>query len=263
MAKRNFKLDVSEGIATITFDWPEAVNAMGVDYSRDFLAMLDKVERDSEVRVLILTGSGKVFNGGGDLYEIMSPEPTDMEWELDLIRGYNKVAGRLFYFDIPVIAAVNGPAVGGGAGIALACDFAIAAEGARYDLFFHKLGLSVADVGVPWLLNRAIGPVLTNYYLLTAGTIDAANGHRLGLFVDVVPADQLMATARATATRIMETPERAVRISKLSLRHGVDMSFGANLEVEAYLQSHAFRTPGHKKRIGEYRQRLSRKKSGG
>jgi len=260
MAKRNFRLDIADDIATITFDWPEAVNAMGVDYARDFLALLDRVEADRDVRVLILTGSGKVFNGGGDLYEIMSPDSTDMEWELDLIRGYNKVAGRLFYFDVPVIAAVNGPAAGGGAGIALACDFAIGAETARYDLFFHKLGLSVADVGVPWLLNRAIGPALTNYYLLTAGTIDAATAQRLGLLVDVVPADRLMDTARAAAKRIIDTPDRTVRISRLSLRHGVDMSFSANLEIEAYLQSHAFRTPGHKQRIGEYRQRLTRKK---
>lgn len=259
MDKKDFLLDVEDGIATITFNRPEKVNAMGIHYAERFNRALDRVEADPSARCLILTGAGKTFNSGGDLHEIMSPDPTDMESELKLIRGYNLIAKRIYYLDIPVIAAVNGPAVGGGAGIALACDFALASENARYDLFFQRLGLAVADVGVPWLLNRAIGPVMANYYLLTAGTIDARTGHRLGLFAEVVPPESLLETARATARKIVAASDRSVRISKLSLRHGTNMEFSANLEVEAYLQSYAFRTPEHKRLIGEYRARLSKK----
>lgn len=259
MYKDDFLLDVEGGIATITFNRPEKVNAMGVHYSAHFNQMLDRVETDRSVRCLILTGAGKAFSGGGDLHEIMSPDATDMEQELKLIRGYNLLVKRIYYFDVPVIAAVNGPAAGGGAGIALACDFALASETARYDLFFQRLGLAVTDVGVPWLLNRAIGPVMANYYLLTAGSIDAQTGQRLGLFVDVVAPEKLLDAARRAARRIVDAPDRAVRISKLSLRHGVNMEFSANLEMEAYLQSYAFRTPEHKQRIGEYRARLSKK----
>jgi 2-(1,2-epoxy-1,2-dihydrophenyl)acetyl-CoA isomerase len=259
MDKEDFLLDVEDGIATITFNRPEKVNAMGVHYSARFNQALDRVEADPSVRCLIITGAGNTFNGGGDLHEIMSTDAADMEGELKLIRGYNLLAKRIYYFDIPVIAAVNGPAVGGGAGIAMACDFALASDTARYDLFFQRLGLSAADVGVPWLLNRAIGPGLANYYLLTAGSIDAQTGHRLGLFVDVAAPEKLLDAARAAARKIVDASDRAVRISKLSLRHGVNMDFSANMEVEAYLQSYAFRTPEHKQRIGEYRARLSKK----
>jgi enoyl-CoA hydratase/carnithine racemase len=258
--KREFLLDVRDGIATVTFNWPHAVNAMGAEYSAEFERVLDRIEADAAARVVILTGAGRVFNGGGDLFEIMSPEPADRDWELALIRGYNRVAKRIYYFDLPVIAAVNGPAAGGGVGIAAACDFAIAAETARYDLAFHKLGLAAADVGVPWLLHRILGPVLANYYLLTAGSIDAQTGLRLGLFAEVVPPEQLLDTARAAAARIAAAPPETVRISKLSMRHGVAMDFAANLEVEAYLQSFAFQSAGHKRRVAEYRARLAEKR---
>lgn len=259
MSKREFTLDIEDSIATVTLNWPDRVNAMGLDFSADFGRVLDRVEAQPGVRVMILTGSGKAFCGGGDLNEIMSPDATDMEREFELIRGYNRIARRIYHLDIPVIAAVNGPAAGGGVGIALACDFALASETARYDLLFHRVGLAGADVGVPWLLNRVIGPVLTSYYVLTAGSIDAAAGHRLGLFAEVHAPDALMRAARAAAEKIVDTPEPAVRISKLALRSSLNMDLNTNLELEAYLQSYAFRTPGHKKRVGEYRLRVGKK----
>ena len=150
-------------------------------------------------------------------------------------------------------------AAGGGVGIALACDFAIASETARYDLAFHRVGLSGADVGVPWLLNRAIGPALASYYILTAGSIDAATGQKLGLFAEVVAPAGLMDAAQAAARRIAAAPEPAVRISKLALRSSLNTDLNTNLELEAYLQSYAFRTPQHKQAVGAYRQRASRK----
>jgi enoyl-CoA hydratase/carnithine racemase len=259
MAKREFILQVESGIATVTMNWPDRGNALGADFSADLDRVLDRVAADPAARVLILTGAGRVFCGGGDLNEIMSAEPTDMERELTLIRGYNRIARRLHHLDMPVIAALNGPAVGGGVGIALACDFAIAAESARYDLFFHRVGLSGADVGVPWFLNRAIGPVLSAYYVLTGGSIDASTGLRLGLFAEVVPAEGLMIAARAAAAKIADAPEPTVRLTKLSLRRSVDMSLDTTLELETYLQSYAFRTPGHKKRVAEVRARIAKK----
>lgn len=258
MSKREFTVDTRDGVATVTFNWPDRVNAMGLDFSADFGKVLDRVEQ-SEAGVMILTGSGRAFCGGGDLNEIMSPDATDMEREFELIRGYNRIARRLYQFDIPVIAAVNGPAAGGGVGIALACDFALASENARYDLAFHRVGLSGADVGVPWLLNRAIGPALTNYYILTASSIDAATGLKLGLFAEVHPPGDLMQAAQEAARKIVETPRPAVRISRLALRSSLNTDLNTSLELEAYLQSYAFRTPGHKQRVGEYRQRLAKK----
>ncbi|MGO9774455.1 MAG: enoyl-CoA hydratase/isomerase family protein [Roseiarcus sp.] len=259
MAKREFKLEVENGIATVTMNWPESANAIGRDFSPDFGKVLDRIDANPEVRVMILTGAGKVFCGGGDLNEIMSQDVTDMEEEFELVRGYNRLARRLYHFDVPVIAAVNGPAMGGAVALGLVADFAIASERARYDVVFHRIGLSAADLGVPWLLNRAIGPSLASYYVLTGGSIDAATGHRLGLFAEVVPAENLMAAARAAAKKIADAPKPAVRISKVSLRRGVNMDLDSNLEIEAYLQSYAFRTEEHKKRVGELRAFIARK----
>jgi len=256
---RRFGVEIGDGIATVTFDWPERVNALGVDFSADFGKVLDRIEAEPGVRVMILTGAGRAFCGGGDLEEIMSPEPTDMEREFELVRGYNRAARRLYDLDIPVIAAVNGPAAGGGVGLAMACDFALAAESARYDLSFHRVGLSGADVGVPWLLTRAIGPALAHYYVLTAGSIDAATGLRLGLFAEVLPAERLLPAARAAAQRIAAAPAPAVRVSKLALRSCLNTDLRTNLELEAYLQSYAFRTPGHKQLVGDYRRRIAGK----
>jgi enoyl-CoA hydratase/carnithine racemase len=95
--------------------------------------------------------------------------------------------------------------------------------------------------------------------VLTAGSIDAATGHRLGLFAQVLSQDELMPAARAAAEKIIDTPEPAVRISKLALRSSLNTDLNTNLELEAYLQSYAFRTPGHKKRVGEYRLRVAKK----
>lgn len=259
MNRREFMLDVKGAIATVTMNWPDRVNAMGLHFSEDFNKVLDQIEANSDIRVLILTGAGKVFCGGGDLHEIMSPDPTDMEREFKLVRGYNRIARRIYHLDIPVIAAVNGPAVGGGAGIALACDFAIAAESARYDLSFHRVGLSAADVGVPWLLSRAIGQALASYYVLTAGSIDADTGARLGVFAEVVSGEALLKTAQDAAEKIAAVPQLAARISKVSLRRGGNMDLDTNLEIEAYLQSYAFRSPSHKTLVGEYRSRIAKK----
>lgn len=257
MDKREFKVDMVDGVATITFDWPKSVNAMGLEFAEDFHRAIDKTEAGG-ARVIVVTGAGKVFCGGGDLYEIMSPDAVDRERELKIVRGCNDVARRLFHCDLPVIAAVNGPAVGGGAGIALACDIAIAAESARYDLFFLRLGLSAADVGVPWFLNRLIGPQRTAYYALTAGSIDAKTGLDLGLFSEIVPPGALLPRAQELARKIAGFQEPAVRISKLSLRRSLDVSLDTAMELDAYLQSYAFGTAGHKQLIGEYRARLSK-----
>lgn len=260
MSHRKLHVEKQGPVAVLALNWPEKVNAMGLDFSADCLAALDVIASDPDVRALVVTGKGAIFCGGGDLFEIMSPEATDIRRDYELVRGYNRVAERLHYFDVPVIAAVNGPAVGGGAGIALACDIAIASETARYDIFFGRLGLSAADVGVPWLLSRLIGSMRASYYLHTGSTITAQTGLQLGVFAEVMAADRLMPRAMELALQIAGNSTRDVaRMTKLSLRHGAHMDFRANLEYEAYVQTVAFQSPSHKQRIGEYRQKLSNK----
>jgi len=252
MSNDDILLQKNGPIATITLNNPQKRNAQGVQFTPNFMRVLDRAESDPDVRCVILAANGPVFGGGGDLAEIMSTGRTDREWEFELVRGYNKLISRLYYFDRPLIAAVNGPAYGGGTCLALACDFAVASESAAYHFAFARIGLSAADMGAPTLLQRALGSQLASYYLLTGGSIDAQTGHKLGLFARVVPADQLMAVAEELAQGIAAQSRRGTTITKLALRRGVDTSFEASLEYEAYLQSFAFRTDEHKERLGRF-----------
>lgn len=252
MAKGEILVEKCGSVAWVTLNRPERRNAQGVEFSADMLAALDEVEHDPGVAVAVLTGSGAVFGGGGDLKEIMNVEQSDPEWEFELIRGYNRVVSRLYYFGRPIIAAVNGPAIGGGACLALACDFAIASERAEYHLAFGRIGLAGADMGAPFLLQRHLGAARASHLLLTGARIDARRGETLGLFAEVVPHDELRAAATRVAEGIAEQSRRAVTITKMALRRAPEAGLDASLEYEAYLQSFAFRSEGHKQRLAAF-----------
>lgn len=247
-------------VAWITLNRPEKRNAQGVGFTPNMLAALDRVENDPEVAVAVLTGNGTVFAGGGDLKEIMSVEQQDPEWEFELIRGYNKIISRIYHFDRPIIAAVNGPAIGGGACLALACDFAIASERAEYHFAFSRIGLAGADMGAPFLLQCHLGAARAAQYILTAATIGAEEGKNLGLFAQVVATNQLIEESRKVAQAIAEQSRRATTITKLALRRAPEAGLDASLEYEAYLQSFAFRSEGHKQRLGDFLGSTSKKR---
>jgi len=239
-------------IAWITLNRPDKRNSQGVNFTPTLMAALDQVENDPEVTVAILTGKGSVFGGGGDLKEIMSVEPQDPEWEFELVRGYNKLISRIYHFDRPIIAAMNGPAIGGGACLALACDFVIAADTAAYHFAFGRIGLAGADMGAPFLLQRHFGAAQAAYHIMVGTTIGAEEGKSLGLFTHVVAPQDLEAKAREIAGKIASQSRRATTITKLALRRSPEAGLDAALEYEAYLQSFAFQSEGHKQRLGAF-----------
>lgn len=240
-------------VARLILNRPEKRNPLGLGFSAAMHRALDEVEADSEIAAVVLIGNGPVFCGGGDIMEIMSPESTDIEREFDLVRGYNRVVSRIYHLERPVIAAVNGPAVGGGTCLAMACDIAIAAESARYDFLFGRIGLAGADMGATHLLQRLVGPMRAAHLVLTGGSISALQGREWGVFVDVVAAAELLPAAERIAETIAAQNRAATAITKLAMRRGYDLDFDAALEYEAYLQSFAFRTEGHKQRIAAFR----------
>jgi enoyl-CoA hydratase/carnithine racemase len=246
-------------VVRLVLNRPEKRNPLGLGFSAALNCALDEVEADPGIAAVVLVGNGPVFCSGGNIMEIMSPESTDLEWEFDLIRGYNRVVSRIYHFERPIIAAVNGPAVGGGACLAMACDIAIAAEGARYDFVFGRIGLAGADMGATHLLQRLVGPMRAANLLLTGVSMSALQGREWGVFVDVVAADELLPAAHRIAESIAVQNSAATAITKLAMRRGYDLDFDAALEYEAYLQSFAFRTAGHKQRIAAFRSRGSRK----
>jgi enoyl-CoA hydratase/carnithine racemase len=239
-------------VARITINRPERRNALGAGFTAAMMARLDEIEGDPNVGAVILTGAGTVFCGGGDLFEIMSTEPGDAARDLTLIRGYNRVVARLRRLDVPVVAAVNGPAVGGGAALALVCDIAIASDRASYAFAFERIGLAAADMGCAALLVRALGPLRAAHLTLTSGTLSAVEAMELGLVAEVVEHDRLPAAAERLAQRIAAGPRRANAATKLAIHRGAQMDLETVLEYEAYVQAVQFSEPEHKQRLGAF-----------
>lgn len=246
-------LDLRGGIATVTLNRPEERNPLGVDFTPRMMSILDRLEADSNCSVIVLTGSGKAFCSGADLHRILGTGDIDMEWQLRLVRGYNQVIQRIRGLDLPVIAAVNGPAVGGGAALALACDIAIASPEASYFFAFGRIGASAADMGCTYLLPRHIGAVRAAHLILTGATVDAEQGRSLGLFADVVPRAGLLSAAEHMGQQIIQAyPRRAAAITKLGLRRGESSSLETCLSYEAIAQNYTFRTEEHRERLGAF-----------
>ena len=247
------RVDVSTAI--IRLNRPSRRNAIGANFATSLNAVLDEIERDRRVVVAVLTGNGSAFCAGGDISEIMSPDPTDRDEEFALLRSYHKLVGRIHHFDIPIIAAVNGPAVGGGASLAMACDVALGSHDAYYSLAFQQIGLSGADMGATTLLQRQLGPMRASHLILTGGSITAQQAVELGLFVEAVASEDLIPRAIQIAASIAAGGRGVATMSKLSLRRGALMELEAALEYEAFVQSYAFQSPTHKMRIQQIREK--------
>ncbi|MGE3459474.1 MAG: enoyl-CoA hydratase/isomerase family protein, partial [Kofleriaceae bacterium] len=172
-SQASIKLERRGEVAWITFDDPDRRNPLTPEFITRMLAIFDELEADAECRVVVLTGTGKAFCAGAELSTIVNTDGMDAEVQFRLVRGFNRVIARIRELDLPVIAALNGVAVGGGAALALACDFAIASERASLMFAFGRIGAASADMGLTWLLPRMVGIARARQLLLTGETLDA------------------------------------------------------------------------------------------
>jgi enoyl-CoA hydratase/carnithine racemase len=207
-------------ITLLTLDRPERLNAMSRELVSDLHEALDAVADDRECRVVILTGAGRGFCSGLDLKEtgdIASDGGNGGGGPPAAMRGQQQIATlvtRLRRLPKPVIAAVNGPATGGGLALALASDVRVAAESARFNVAFIRVGLSGCDIGVSYLLPRLVGASRAFELMLTGRLIDAAEADRIGLVSRVVPDDQVVDAARETAELIRANSPFGVWMTK-------------------------------------------------
>jgi enoyl-CoA hydratase len=226
------------GIRILTLDRPERLNAMNRALIEQLHARIAELAADPEARVVILTGAGRGFCAGLDLRE--SP-PTSIEGSgsggrmqrgMELQQRIASLVPALRGLRIPVIAAVNGPAAGGGLALTLAADVRIAAVSARFNVAFVRIGLSGCDIGVSWLLPRLIGASRAFELMLTGRLIDAAEADRIGLVTRVVPDGELMDAAMDTARLICANSPAGIWMTKEvmwsqlevgSLRAGIDL----------------------------------------
>ncbi|MEO9256054.1 MAG: enoyl-CoA hydratase/isomerase family protein, partial [Tepidiformaceae bacterium] len=229
------KYAVDEHVATVTLNRPEAMNAVTRESYGQLEAAFREANHDPEVRCVVLTGEGRGFCSGDDVKQIMlgGERETTVARLRDVRPKPTPAAVAVLECDKPVIAAVNGAAVGWGMDLALMCDIRIASERAKFSELFIKRGL-IADLGGLWRLPRLVGPSKAAELLFTGDIIEAAEAERIGLVSRVVAADELMPSALAMAAKIAANPPIAMRYMKEGLRKSVHAGME---EMGAYIGS--------------------------
>lgn len=229
----HLKFTVEEGIATITLDRPEKLNAFTDEMLERWLEVLEDCRRNEAVRVIVMTGTGRAFTTGGDVDSFAaSATQTAAGIKGRLTGGIQRLPLKLAEIDKPVIAALNGVATGGGLDVALACDLRFAAESARFAETYAKLGL-IPGAGGAWLLPRLIGMPRALAMLWTSDFVDAKEAEQIGLVDRVFPDAELMEGTFAFARRVAENAPLAVQMIKRVMRAGFDKDLGTALELVA------------------------------
>ena len=233
MAYENIIYEVNEGIATITFNWFKALNALNAVLLAELFRVLDEIVADEDIRVLILTGSGdKSFVAGADISELATFD--SLKAKVFARRGHN-IINKLQQLPIAVIAAVNGFALGGGTEISIACDFIYASENAKFGQPEINLGV-IPGFGGTQRLPRLIGTNMAKELILTGKMISAAEALQLGLANKVVAHDSLMDEVMKTARVIASKGKVSLREAKQAVDKGmdVDLASGCSIEIDAF-----------------------------
>jgi 2-(1,2-epoxy-1,2-dihydrophenyl)acetyl-CoA isomerase len=243
------RLEVTDRVATITLDRPDALNALTVPLKEQLLAALRQVGSDQAVRAIVLTGAGRAFCSGQDLRERLEPDAAPLDVEIR--ERYNPVILAMRRLEKPIVGAINGIAAGAGASLAFACDLRIAAEGASFLLAFGRVGL-IPDSGATWLLPRLVGAAKAAELALIAAPLSARDAERLGLVARVVPLESVVVEAQAVAADLAAMAPQAVALTKRVLEASWTAGLEEQLELEAELQGIAGATADHAEGIAAF-----------
>src|SRR5579864_4131397 len=259
--EQHVMVHVHDGVGLIRLNRPEKMNAIGALTRRQLAEAIKQVERDEAVRVVVLTGSGRAFCSGADVTEMVQDggmrTPEDVG---NVLRNeYMPMLTRLRTMPKPVIAAMNGPAVGIGASYALACDIRIAVPDAYILEAFVNIGLA-PDGGVSWLLPRLAGTGVAYEMFFSGKPLQAADAHRLGVIHRLVPADRLEGEVRDLAAHLAAQPRGAMAGAKRALVHALESSYEAALEFESYLQEAQAASPEFAEGVQNFLARRGSKK---
>lgn len=239
-------------VGWIRINRPERLNAFAGNMREDLAKGLEKLEADADIHCVIVTGVGRAFSTGGDV-AVMAEliEANDLKNFESLVRAGVAVVHQIDAMDTPVIAAVNGPAAGAGACLALACDMRVASETASIGFTFLRVGLH-PDWGGSFFLPRFIGLGLAAELIYTGGMINAERGERLGLFNRVVPGSELEAVAKGLAGQVAAAPAQVKAHAKHTLRRSLSASLEDVLEMEVEAQLQAFRSADFREGIAAF-----------
>lgn len=261
MTYEHILLDVSEGVATLTINRPQVLNAMCQQTLAEMLDALAAISKGWKVRALLLTGAGRAFSSGADLQAMDGEGDDPPDRGLGLEKGFNPVLEALNALPFPVITAVNGGAAGGGCGFALAGDIVIAARSAYFLQPFANIGL-VPDVGATWLLPRLAGRARAMGMMMLAERIPAQTALEWGLIWQVVEDYELMDTARALARHLATGPTKSYALMRQAVAKAATMTFREALAAERIDQRTAGQTADHAEGVTAFLEKRTPRFSG-
>jgi len=242
-------IDRHDHVAVLTLDRPATMNALGLDGDgAEFRAACDEINADQSVRCVILTGAGRAFSAGGDVKAMLAREGNFSGNGVQIRQGYRTnihlILRALESLDVPLIAAVNGAAIGLGCDLACLADIRMASDRAKFGVTFLKIGIIPGDGGA-WLLPRTIGMSRAAELFYTGDVVDATTAADWGLVSRVVPHETLLEAALDLGRRIAQQPPHALRMTKMLLRQGRKVDYDTMLEMSAATQALSHLTEDH------------------
>ncbi|MDO8349416.1 MAG: enoyl-CoA hydratase family protein [Planctomycetota bacterium] len=248
MSHYDFRFERSgDGVAVLTFDRPDTLNSLTFAVYGQLERLFRELDDDESVKVVVLTGHGRGFCSGGSVEEIIGPL---LESELDDVLAFTRMTGavvrNMLRLGKPIVAAVNGVAAGAGAVLALASDFRVVADTAKFAFLFTRVGLTGADMGAAWLLPKIVGTGRAMEILMLGDKITADEALRIGLANRVVRADDVLAEALALARRLAAGPGLALAMTKKMVWNEWPMDLESAIEQEAQAQALLLRAHDHR-----------------
>ncbi len=244
--------DIRNGIVTVTINRPQRRNALNLDTVHELMAAMARVNAEPDARVLVITGAGDAFCAGADLKDAPEMDPQVAHAVVKLYLDY-VVAIRAV--ETPVVARINGDAIGGGCCTALACDIRVASERARLGFPFVNLGIAGADMGTTYLLPRLVGYGRAAELLLTGDLIPAREAQAIGLVNRVVPAEELDAAVESLVARLASGPPLGLRSTKKALYSALDKDAATAFDYELLVQSYCLLTDDYQEGLRAFREK--------
>jgi enoyl-CoA hydratase/carnithine racemase len=258
----SLKFATADGVATITLNRPERMNAFTWEMLDAWAAALDECQRDDRIHAIIITGAGKGFCSGGDIGEMAARgAQTPLQRRNDLIEHVHRIPLALDALDKPVIAAINGAATGAGLDLALFCDLRYAALSARLGETYVRVGL-VPGAGGAWILPRRVGMAKALELFWTGELVDAREAERIGLVNKAVPDEELLPYVQGVAAKIAAGPPLSIRLIKRALREGMASDLRTSLDLIASHYAVVTASADHREAVKAYAEKRKPKFTG-
>lgn len=243
-------VEIAEGVARLTLNRPERLNAIDLPLLEDLVATLDRLAADQAVRVIVLAGAGRSFCAGADIGQMV--ERTPEEWER-IVERYLDPIRRISAIDQPVIARLQGDVVGGGLGVAMACDLRIAAANSRFCAPFIRLALAGCDMAAGYFLPRLVGLGRATDLMMSGRFVDADEALRIGLVTQAVAEAELDQSVNALARRLARGPAGALAVTKRAVRRSLDRDMAADFDYEVFVQVQCLQSDDHREGVAAFR----------